>query len=289
MSIVKPYTFVANTKARASEVNQDFDILYSQVNTNISDIAQNASDIEDLDYSKADINGSSSQRFAVSNPVNNYDAVNKQFMLNAISNALDIISGLLIKKDTSSPYDTILVNPGCAYDSTKTFPLVLSNITSKQNTNQEASHTYYVYIIGNSSATSIDIFISSVSSNPPLPSGYTLYRLIGSYTTDSSNHIYSITSYGMTFDSNIFDKIMPNYSAGVSFSSGTVIPVNAVGYAQLTGGSPSVAVNGVGVLSQWSQDSYRQPISGTFLIPKNATVTYSGCNGVKYFPLKGAN
>ena len=65
MSITKPFTFVAGTKARANEVNQDFDILYSQVNTNISNIASNAADIDTLDNTKANINGSISQVFKV--------------------------------------------------------------------------------------------------------------------------------------------------------------------------------------------------------------------------------
>ena len=33
MAITKPFTFVAGTKARANEVNQDFDVLYSEVNS----------------------------------------------------------------------------------------------------------------------------------------------------------------------------------------------------------------------------------------------------------------
>lgn len=78
MSITKAFTFQAGTKARANEVNKNFDDLYSQVNINISDISQNAQDIESLDSRKANINGSSAQRFAVADPVNQTDAVNKQ-------------------------------------------------------------------------------------------------------------------------------------------------------------------------------------------------------------------
>ena len=35
MSIAKPFTFVANTYAKASEVNADFAVVSSQVNTTI--------------------------------------------------------------------------------------------------------------------------------------------------------------------------------------------------------------------------------------------------------------
>ena len=57
MSIAKPFTFTSNTYAKASEVNADFDTVYAQVNSNISSIAQNATNIENLGTNKANING----------------------------------------------------------------------------------------------------------------------------------------------------------------------------------------------------------------------------------------
>lgn len=192
MSIAKPFTFVANTFAKASEVNANFDTVYAQVNTNISAIATNATDIDNLENNKADINGSSSQRFAVADPVTNGDAVNKQTLMKAIGNSIDYINGLTISKDSGSPEDTIIVSPGSCYDSTKAVVLALDSATSKQNLNQGASATYYVYIIGNDTGSSIDILISQDSITPTLPSGYTKYRQIGKYTTDSDNHIQYI-------------------------------------------------------------------------------------------------
>lgn len=189
MSIAKPFTFVANTYAKASEVNADFDTVYSQVNANISAIATNATDIDNLENNKADINGSSSQRFAVDNPVTNADAVNKRTLFKAIGNSIDYISGLAISKDSGSPEDTIIVSVGSCYDSTKSIVLSLDSAISKQNLNQGASTTYYVYIIGNDTGSSVDILISSSSTTPTLPSGYTKYRQIGHYTTNSSSKI----------------------------------------------------------------------------------------------------
>lgn len=81
MSIVKPFTFTAGTKARANEVNDNFDILYSQVNSNITAIENNAEDIDSLSLSKANVNGNSTQRFAVGDPVTNSDAINKGYLL----------------------------------------------------------------------------------------------------------------------------------------------------------------------------------------------------------------
>ena len=189
MSIAKPFTFTANTYAKASEVNADFDIVYSQVNANISAIATNATDIDNLENNKADINGSSAQRFAVADPVTSADAVNKQTLIKAIGNSIDYISGLVISKDSGNPEDTIIVSAGSCYDSTKTVVLSLDSSTSKQNLNQGASTTYYVYIIGNDTGSSVDILISPNSTTPTLPSGYTKYRQIGHYTTNSDSEI----------------------------------------------------------------------------------------------------
>ena len=81
MSIVKPFIFTAGTKARANEVNDNFDVLYSQVNSNITAIENNAEDIDELTLNKANINGNSTQRFAVADPVTNTDAINKGYLL----------------------------------------------------------------------------------------------------------------------------------------------------------------------------------------------------------------
>ena len=194
MSITKPFTFVAGTKARANEVNADFDELYRQVNKNISNISQNALDIDNLDNNKANINGNSTEVFNVADASANTHAVNKQTLFKYIENTLDFINGLTISKDSGSPNDTIIVSPGSCYDSTKTMVLELANSTSKQNTNQGASTTYYVHIIGNDAGTSTDILISSSQLTPTLPTGYTLFRNIGSYTTNSSGNINVITN-----------------------------------------------------------------------------------------------
>lgn len=195
-NISKPFTFTANTYAKASEVNADFDTLYTGVNACVNQINANIADINNLDSDKADINGNSTQRFSVADPTVNTDAVNKQSLMKYISNSLDYISGLVVSKDSSSPNDTIIVSPGSCYDSTKNVMLSLQNNTTKQNENQGPSVTYYVYIIGNSTGSSVDILISPNQVTPTLPTGYSLYRQIGSYTTNNDNSIDVINYYG---------------------------------------------------------------------------------------------
>ena len=193
MSIAKPFTFSANTYAKASEVNANFDTVYSQVNSNISAISQNTVDIDNLENNKADINGSSTQVFAVANPESGNQAVNKQYLMSAIGNSLDYISGYTITKYSNN---AIIVSAGSCYDSGKTVVLTKSASTTKTNSSQSAGVTYYVYVIGNNTGSSTDILITTSSTVPGLPSGYTKYRQIGKYTTDSSNKISTINYYG---------------------------------------------------------------------------------------------
>lgn len=287
MSITKPFTFVAGTKARANEVNQNFDVLYSQVNSNISAININANDIDTLDSNKANINGSSSQRFACADPASPSDAVNKQSLTRAIGNSINYIDGYIISKDSGSPDDTIIVSAGSAYDSTHTVVLNLNSSTSKQNLNQGASTTYYVYIIGNSTGSSTDILISTSSTTPTLPSGYTLFRLIGSYTTDADSKINNIYYYGVDSSSdkspNAYSSASaPNYSARFSVSSGWTATAN--GYIYIYGraveGSTSVSITIGGLLMYLNgyitnREGGHTP-GGVFPIKKGDYMTTSG-------------
>ena len=84
MAITKPFTFVAGTKARANEVNKNFDVLYSEVNAIDANITSINVDIQSLCEDKANVNGSANQRFQVGNAINSYDAVNLSQLNNTI-------------------------------------------------------------------------------------------------------------------------------------------------------------------------------------------------------------
>lgn len=299
MSIAKPFTFTANTYAKASEVNADFDTVYSQVNTNISAIAQNATDIDNLENNKANINGSTSQRFAVADAISNGDAVNKQTLFKAIGNSLDYISGLTITKDSGSPEDTIIVSAGSAYDSTKTVVLSLDNSTSKQNLNQAASATYYVYIIGNSTGSSIDILISTSSTTPALPTGYSLYRQIGYYTTDSNNEIDNIGYYGEGLSSDksangILNIVAPDWTNKTSKTVSTTYTAESngwvVGYYSTTANvTLECTINSVVQYSMYIHGGAGGYRGAEFFLPISKGDTYSSNYGTLYFvPVKGA-
>lgn len=305
MSISKPFTFTANTYAKASEVNADFDVIYSQVNTNISAIAQNATDIDNMENNKADINGSSSQRFAVADAISNSDAINKQTLFKVIGNSIDYISGLVITKDSISPDDTIVVSAGSCYDSTKKVILLLNSSTSKKNLNQASNATYYVYIIGNSSGSSIDILISTTSDTPALPSGYSLYRQIGYYKTNGSNKINNVSYYGEnpTGDksgNDILNSVMPDYSAKISVALDTDYTCPSNGFviaraASVNHSPSSIYINSVGYEMSNSSGGYIDTAMFNGFVSKGDVIklsdaTQGGLSGYLWFiPLKGVN
>jgi len=220
MSIVKPWTFVAGNKARANEVNDDFDVLYQQVNANITNIANVEGEIQTLSSTKANITGSSQYTFAVKNPESSSDAVNLQTFFKQIANSIDYIGGLTISKDSGSPNDTILVNPGAAYDSTKAIVLKLDVLTNKQNTTQSPNSTYYVYIIGNATGSSTDILISTEPNVPQFPEGYSKYRKIGRYITDSNGYINIIYDNAQSNSVKIVKTYLNGYSGYMILDNG---------------------------------------------------------------------
>lgn len=302
MSITKPFTFVAGTKARANEVNQNFDVLYSQVNSNISAINTNANDIDALDSNKANVNGSSSQRFACADPTSPSDAVNKQSLTKAIGNSINYIDGYIISKDSGSPNDTILVTAGSCYDYTKSVVLAKNTSTTKQNTSQGASTTYYVYIVGNDSGTSVDVLISASAVTPALPSGYTKFRQIGKYNTDSNGHILNISSNSNSVSIiSILNLMSPNYddTAKISVSnsalsgSGYTVTINGIVNISNTtsaGGTKQLYINNI-LVWQVNYTSSGGDTGGGFACPVSPGDVLTGDTvyGVKIFPLKGGN
>ena len=294
MAITKPYTFQAGAKARASEVNRDFDILYEEVNRIGTEILNIDIEIQNVAEGKADINGNAGQVFKMANPKDSYDGVNKNFLENAIANMKEYISGFIISKDTDT---SIIVSPGSCYDSTFTVVINSTGNITKENTIQGAG-TRYVHAISDNSGRQVDILISSQSINPGRPSD-TKYRLIGSIVVDSNNKITSISYFGNKGDENkntnyITGIVIPDYTRGINVGQSFTAPNDGV-YV-ITGGKNNSTsyfyVNDVQVLKylDGSGVSGRVDVSYTILLAKgdvcywNNTLTTSFS---KFFPLKG--
>lgn len=187
MTLIIPYTFVAGTKAQSAQVNEDFQAVATEVNSIGSNLADAETAITNLTNNKADINGNTSNRFAVADPVNSYDAVNKQYF-NSLTQYL--LAGLVISKADD---EYISCTAGACYDTTGAKILRFASDVSKSEYPYNVNATYYVYIIGMpAGGTNTQLLISISSSSPALPSGYTLYRGLGNFTTDSSGKIKDV-------------------------------------------------------------------------------------------------
>jgi hypothetical protein len=296
MAVIKPYTFVAGTKAKAAEVNENFDVLYTEVNALGSTVVDYQSQIEQLASEKANVNGNYANRFSVANPTTNYDAVNKQTLFNTISNSLPYIYGLGITKVGNN---TISVAAGECYDTTETTLLKLDGNLEKQNRTQAASSSYYVYIIGGPNANE-DILISTRSLNPNLPDGYNMSRRIGSYTTDTSNKILKVNNEQINqyttnnfISQNIEDitaAVIPTYKSGwVTISSGYVTPSAGLIFAQGRQDNYAswIKINDFRVDFSYDRDDGQSWGSAQLIVPEGATVTFGNTNTVWFIPNKG--
>lgn len=283
--------FVAGTKAKSQEVNYNFNLMKAFVDgleLTLSDITNS---ISQLEQQKANINGDYRIRFSVADALNNYDAVNLQTLNNRISNAVHIISGLSI---TRVGNNTILVSAGTCYDSTYTKVLSLSNEVSKTNTNQAASTTYYVYIIG-TAELSTDILISQQSIDPALPADYVYYRRIGLYTTDSSNNINSVSDEqigqsgngGNFIDQNvdaIRRKLIPDYLSAFSISNNWTATQDCVVWhqCQADAGQTMVFINEKGFPAGYDAGDGQSSSANQFYVKKGDLIRWTSVGHTVY-------
>ena len=287
MSISKPFTFTAGTRARASEVNQDFDTLYTEANRVANEAITLSTEIQRLDEEKANINGSSTRRFQVADAVNSGDAMNKQMVDKLTYNSRDYISGLIITKDSGSPNDTVIVDSGSCYDTTHTTMIIKQTSTTKQNGNQGANTTYYIHLISDDTGNTTDILISTVKNSPPLPTNYTKYRRLGSYTTNNDSHIETINNITNRFEY----SYLPDYSKAIAITLPYTVLKDGFVYGGVDGidSAQYIYVNNHVVLGHCGYSGGKWVYSGsTFMVNKGDVVTASRASGSYFFyPLKG--
>lgn len=278
MTIVIPFTFTAGTKAKASEVNQNFSVAYSAINSNASNIVSLQADVDSLDTDKADVNGSTSNRFAVADPVNNTDAVNKEYLIDSITNSLGYIDGLILSKNDAT---SLVYTAGSCYDSTNSYILQVSSSGTVTNSSQSASTIYYVYIIGKEPTSGIiaddcELYIYTSSVNPSLPSGYDYYKLVGSYTTGATsyagNTIININSYSNSIHT-VDNYFMPDYNNGTSKSFSTIYQAEKNGWLYTRGSLSNNKYYQIVVNDTLSTGSV-SGLTGTYLLGTTIAYTY---------------
>ncbi len=123
------------------------------------------------------------------------------------------LAGLGLSNDGTSPQTVLDIAAGQAVNSTNAAYLSLTSAWTKStaswvqgtangglDTGTIAATTWYhVFVIGQAGGAGADVLFSLSPSAPTLPTGYTLFRRIGSFLTDGSAHILAFTQDGDYF------------------------------------------------------------------------------------------
>lgn len=163
---------VAGQKNKASEYNDNFDMMMTYCEAE----AQTSKDY--VDSFMPTQTGNANKFLKTNGSSTSWVYVGGDFPYSGY------IDGLIISRYSA---DTISVTAGSCFDETRTQVLILGSATTKENSSQTASTTYYVYLINN--GTISDILITTESTNPTLPTGYIAYRQIGNYITNADGDI----------------------------------------------------------------------------------------------------
>ena len=191
MPIEIPYTFVAGTKAKASEVNANFEAIASFVDALENNSAEIESMIETLQTSKADVNGSTSNLFRMKDAVSDYDGVNLRTLKRLTANSKGAVYGLRVTKQSNI---SVNATAGACWDSTYTDVIESPTSLVAEQSNLSANATYYVYITSDKESGECQLVISLSNATPTLPTGYEYYRRLAKMTTNGSGHIDTITN-----------------------------------------------------------------------------------------------
>lgn len=198
-----PNTFIAGTKAKSGEVNENFTSLKLFVDTLETNQATNTTDILQLEQDKADLNGNYGQRFQVADATNSFDAINKQTLLNLVSNTQEVIKGFVLSKFNDT---TVSATAGSCYDSTFVYMIKSDTSLSKAQANLGNNAKYYVYVCADKDNGNCKLVISLSNTTPELPAGFEYFRQLGYFTTDGSGKIRQV----LNNDDTVAGKISAN-------------------------------------------------------------------------------
>lgn len=188
-----PNTFVAGTKAKANEVNENFTSAKQFMDNLETEQATNTADILQLEQNKADLNGSFEQRFQVADATNSFDAINKQTLLNLVKNTQEVIKGFVLSKFNDT---TVSATAGSCYDSTFEYMITSATSLSKAQENLGNDAKYYVYVCADKDTGNCELVISLSNTTPELPSGFEYFRQLGYFTTDDEGKISQVLNNG---------------------------------------------------------------------------------------------
>lgn len=179
-----PYLFKGGTKARALEVNENFNEVQKSVEENEENIFQLQSDI----VTKANKTGDESVIFAVATANTPLGATNLQQVQTMIAPFLPLINGLNITRTNDSNVYT--VNSGACYDSTYKYVIQLAGSLPVFIHPQEANVVTNIFITRDILTTTPPQLVTTTDEvSPILPTQTTVYRKIGRYYTNMDNEL----------------------------------------------------------------------------------------------------
>lgn len=198
-----PNTFIAGTKAKANEVNENFTSAKQFMDNLETEQATNTADILQLEQNKADLNGSFEQRFQVADATNSFDAINKQTLLNLVKNTQEVIKGFVLSKFNGT---TVSATAGSCYDSTFVYMIKSDTSLSKAQTNLGKNAKYYVYVCADKDNGNCELVISLSNTTPELPAGFEYFRQLGYFTTDGSGNISQVLNNSDTVSGKVAEN-----------------------------------------------------------------------------------
>lgn len=164
------------------------------------------------------------------------DAANKGYVDNTAI-PMGYLYGFKIDINGTTPNTDLDIGIGTCQSSANTLAIINSVSTTKRASTSwsagtgngmldagtfAASTTYYLFAIAKADGTS-DILCSTSATNPALPTGYTVYRQIGIFTTDTNIHILHVFTnsalpYQLEYDyANRVEKAyQTSYTAGIN-------------------------------------------------------------------------
>lgn len=195
-----PNTFIAGTKAKANEVNENFTSAKQFMDNLETEQATNTADILQLEQNKADLNGNFGQRFQVADATNSFDAINKQTLLNLVKNTQEVIKGFVLSKFNNT---TVSATAGSCYDSTFEYMITSATSLSKTQANLGNNAKYYVYVCADKDTGNCELVISLNNTTPELPGGYEYFRQLGYFTTNNAGEISQVLNNDDTVSGSI--------------------------------------------------------------------------------------
>lgn len=188
-----PFIFRAGTKAKANEVNANFQEVVKFNNQLETNSAANETEIALLKEDKADKNGNPTEIFQSATAVNGKDVINKDTLRSLTKNTIDVVRGMRLSASTNK---IILCTSGDCWDSTYTKMISSTANMTVNITGVGANTTQYIYVC-DGAAGSGKLPQLVISTNPTavtLPEGYAYFRRLGWFSTDTNGNINKIAN-----------------------------------------------------------------------------------------------